>query len=48
VIEGIGILSGLSEPFASGFARIAEMPQFATTWPFSCLGQQTIIAGVRR
>jgi SAM-dependent methyltransferase len=50
VIEGIGILSGLSEPFASGFARIAEVlgPQFATTWPFSCLGQQTIIAGVRR
>ena len=50
VIEGIGILAGLSEPFASGFARTAELlgPQFTTTWPFNCLGQQTIIAGVRR
>jgi SAM-dependent methyltransferase len=50
MVEGIGILSGLWEPLASGFTRIAELlgQQFTTTWPFNCLGQQTIIAGVRR
>ncbi|WP_437476431.1 class I SAM-dependent methyltransferase [Sorangium sp. So ce1014] len=48
-IEGVDILKGLWEPFASGFRVMAEQlgAAFTTTWPLNCLGQQTIIEGER-
>ncbi|HZH16132.1 MAG TPA: class I SAM-dependent methyltransferase [Archangium sp.] len=49
-VQGVNILNNLWEPWASAFGSIAAQlgPAFSVTWPWSCLGQQTIIHGRKR
>lgn len=49
-VEGVNILDGLWEPWLSEFqafqARLG--PAFSTTWPWNCLGRQTVIFARKR
>ncbi|WP_461328115.1 class I SAM-dependent methyltransferase [Bradyrhizobium huanghuaihaiense] len=49
-VEGVSILDGLWSPWLYEFAAIAGRlgPAFATTWPWSALGRQTVIFARRR
>ncbi|QQO34259.1 methyltransferase domain-containing protein [Bradyrhizobium diazoefficiens] len=49
-VEGVSILDGLWSPWLEEFAAIAARlgPAFATTWPWSALGRQTVIFARRR
>jgi ubiquinone/menaquinone biosynthesis C-methylase UbiE len=48
-VQGLFITDGLWEPWASAIGAIAAQlgESFSTTWPWNCLGQQTIIYGRR-
>lgn len=50
IVEGINILTGLWEPWETFLNEIANQigSSFSTTWPWNCMGQQTVIFGRRQ
>lgn len=50
VVEGANILTGIWEPWAGAMHSVASQygAAFSTTWPWNCLGQQTIIYGMKK
>lgn len=47
VVQGVGITTGLWEPWASAISSVEASlaPRFSTTWPWNCLGEQSVIFG---
>jgi SAM-dependent methyltransferase len=50
IVEGANILTGLWEPWAGALHTVASQcgAAFSTTWPWNCLGQQTVIYGIKK